>query len=185
MPAGTGIVASPATGSLHDRFLQDLALLFQAQNLAGSSQSAGIGQNVYVKSLADDLSDVQLPAILVTTEGGEELLEQESFESRTWGYPAAVLILSSDSPLDPNIRPDFLSWRHALMVVVDELPAKASSYGVGGQLLASTPEVWTLSLRQRSVFEEWQAKGLGGPASGIVIASSFVVIGHANEARSR
>jgi len=164
---------------VHDRCLQDLALLFQGLNLQGSSQQSNIAEHVYAKSLADDLSDVLLPAVLVTTEGGEELLEQESVENRAWGYPCAVLLVDNAAPTNPDIRPDLLSWRHSLMVAVDEAPARST------RVLASTPECWTLSLRPRSVFEKRSRSGNSGLPSYMLLVSSFVVICHVNEARNR
>jgi hypothetical protein len=164
---------------LFERLLNDVGLAIQQLNLMGISQACSIGTNVFVKGPnRSDFTDIEMPCVICVPDGQEEILEdQETFESLAWGYPVGVLVVDRESNLDPNVRPDFLSWRHDAMAAFANLPATGTP-----PYFPDVPECYTLSVRPRSIFEEWADPKLPAMA---VLVTSFVVVGHCNESYAK
>src|SRR5215831_15285477 len=109
MPSGTGPVLDTdynPNDTLHERCGVSLAVLVRDMALSGQTRLANsIKDKVYWKATGDDLSDVQLPAVLfVVGDSESQSTEALNFEQSCIGYPCTGIIVDDASAHDPETR---------------------------------------------------------------------------------
>ena len=135
------------TASIQDRLEQDLALLVQGLNLQSlnlpplaPSGNPGVGSNVFVQMLPDELNVIQFPAVLVTSFGERARDEGSTFEQRLTIYPVRVMVLDSASPYFQARKADYESWCFTIAQTLEGL--------VNAPILPDVDECWTIDAEE-------------------------------------
>ena len=153
------------TATVQDRVEQDIALLIQSLNLQSlnlSPQPAagnpGIGSNVIVQMVPDELNVAAFPAVLISSFGERARDEGSTFEQRCTVYPIRVMVLDAAQPSFQSRRSDYEYWLHEIAATLEGL--------VNHPIFTDAPECWTvdvedlLSIDPRLPESQWFRGGL-------------------------
>jgi hypothetical protein len=159
-----------ATGVICNRLIVNLVSFIQGLNLQGTPGVTGnIGSNVYAQWESEGLN-IQLPAVIVTTQGMTEEEGDSSFEEDYVTYPILILVVDHAHPAFQEALADYLRWRHDIARNLRGL--------VAYPLLPDCPELHDVRLRNLPIADERIPYRQ-------YVRSGFIALCHTNEPRLR
>jgi hypothetical protein len=136
--------------TLQERLLRDLQSLVIALNLTAASGATGsVAGNVVVQWEEERLNLPGYPAVVLSCEDEAEDAPDDlaTTEERGTTYPVVIKVLDQARTNYQVVRPDYLAWRHAIFMRLQDLPGLEALATPPAPILPNCPECAFMRVR--------------------------------------